>query len=266
MGTNQPNRGHRADSSPIFHKQGRCSFLGHVVPARWRAIARRGVWIGLILILLGGKAFGETVYLNTGEVIKGKIVRTDAETVSIESDKGFGVIQIKREDIVQITFDQNERDISRLFGAGYFHRFVPLVLDVGGRAFGLDAVSLKMWFTTDSSVELLFGFYSTEVAQSSTLEVMTLEARYANVFSRRGNLDLYWGFGAGIVQVTNTASGLDENGTVLDAFFGGETFISSLPNLGIATEIGVSKQDVGSGASEINSLIISPSVIVRYYF
>ena len=222
----------------------------------------RWFWIAAILILWATSALGETIFLKTGEVIKGKIVRADQNAISIESDKGFGVIQVKREDIITIEFDQNERDISRFFGLGYFHRIVPLRIDSLGLTFGIDAISLKMWFSSKRAAEILFGFY-TATGSGLNYDTLYLEGRYTQVFSRRSKLDLYWGFGAGIVDMKDDSRGISASGTTLEAFLGAESFFTTLPNLTVSTEIGINIQEVGSNTS---STIIAPALVVRYYF
>lgn len=218
--------------------------------------------IAVILILWATSALGETIYLKTGEVIKGKIVRADQNAISIESDKGFGVIQVKREDIITIEFDQNERDISRFFGLGYFHRIVPLRIESLGLTFGVDAISMKMWFSSKNAAEILFGYY-TAAGSGKNYNALYLEGRYTHVFSRRAKLDMYWGFGAGIVDITDESRGITESGTTLEAFLGAESFFTAMPNLSISTEIGINVQEVGSNTS---STLIAPALVVRYYF
>lgn len=225
-------------------------------------MAKRWILIAVVFSLWGGTAFGETVYLKTGEVIKGKIVRADQNAISVESAKGFGVIQLKREDIIEIEFDQNERDVSRFFGVGYYHRITPLRIDYLGLAFGMDAVSMKMWFSSKAAAEILFGFYSASGGGYS-YDVLYLEGRYTQVFRRRNKLDLYWGFGVGMVNVTDSSKGVSESGTSMEAFLGAESFFTVMPNLTISTEIGVNVQDVGASAS---STLIAPALVLRYYF
>ena len=172
------------------------------------------------------------------------------------------MIQVKREDIITIEFDQNERDISRFFGLGYFHRIVPLRIDSLGLPFGIDAISLKMWFSSKRAAEILFGYY-TASGSGKNYDALYLEGRYIQVFSRRAKLDMYWGFGAGIVDITDDSRGISGSGTTLEAFLGAESFFTAMPNLSISTEIGINIQEVGSNTS---STIIAPALVVRYYF
>ncbi len=228
-----------------------------------RAMARPLLLAAVAWCVLAATAQAETVYLKTGEVIKGKIVRADAGTISVDTEKGFGVIQIKRDDIIEIEFDQNARDISRFFGVGYYHRVMPLRLEALGLVYGQDAISLKMWFGANSAFELLFGFYSASGSGGASYDVLSLEVRYMKVFTRRARLDMYWGAGGGILDVTDSSTGLSDSGTTLEAFLGAESHISTMPNLTISTEIALVIQEVGSNVS---STVISPSVVMRYYF
>jgi len=230
---------------------------------------------GLVILILfmiaglmagAGVALAETVYLNSGESIKGKIVRIEDETLSIESEKGFGVIQIKRKDIVLIEFDEGERDFSRLFGVGYYHLAVPSNLSSQFNEYGLDALSLKMWLSQASAVDLLLGFYSAEVGASSEYTVLSVDIRYTSVFDRRGNFDLYWGGSGGILNVKDTSRGVEETGTRVMGFLGVEMFFSSMPNLGISSEIGIRSQSLGDSSVVNLSLTSFPTFSVRYYF
>lgn len=221
-------------------------------------------WVTFCLVLLASPALAETVHLTTGESIKGRIVRADQETISIESDKGFGVLQISRADITLIEFDESERDLSRLVGIGYYHRATPSSVGAEATEYGLDALSLKMWLSRTDSVDLLVGFYNAEVASGTLFEVFSVDLRYASVFSRRGTLDLYWGGSVGYLNVTDKTSGrnVEDTGTSFRGFLGVELFFLTLPNLGISSEIGIGYQTVGDSSTTTTF----PAFSIRYYF
>ncbi len=225
-------------------------------------------WVTFCLVLLASPALAETVHLNTGESIKGRIVRADQETISIESDKGFGVLQISRADITLIEFDESERDLSRLVGIGYYHRATPSSVGAEAAEYGLDALSLKMWLSRTDSVDLLVGFYNAEVASGTLFEVFSVDLRYASVFSHRGNLDLYWGGSVGYLNVTDRTSGrnVEDTGTSFRGFLGVELFFLTLPNLGISSEIGIGYQTVGERSTTNLSTTTFPAFSIRYYF
>jgi len=230
----------------------------------------RWLWVALLLPVLWAAtpAHAETVHLNTGESIKGKIVRSDADTISVESDKGFGVIQIKRSDITLIEFDQSERDLSRLVGVGYYHRSTPSSVGAQASEYGVDALSLKMWLSRNESVDLQLGFYSSSDQTGKLFEVFSLDLRYAKVFTRHANLDVYWGGSLGYLNVTDRTVGRDVSGTGYSAraFLGLELFFVTLPNVGISSEVSVGTQRVGNSNTTNLSATTFPSFSLHYYF
>lgn len=229
---------------------------------------KRWLWVALLLVLAAASAAAETVHLNTGESIKGTIVGSDEDTITIESAQGFGTIRVERSEIVLIEFDENERDLSRRLGLGYYHRTVPADLDAGSTEYGTDGLSLKMWLDRDSAMEMLVGFYSAAFKGETTYEVFSLDLRYSSVVKRRGNLDLYLGGSVGYLNVTDRRGGADieETGSSLRGFAGTEIFFDRLPDLGISAEISVGSQQVGDRSVTNLSATPFPSFAVRYYF
>jgi hypothetical protein len=230
----------------------------------------RGLWVAVLIAMLwaAASAQAETVQLKTGESIRGKIVRSDADSISVESDKGFGVIQIKRSDITLIEFDQTERDLSRLVGIGYYHRATPSSVGAQASEYGVDALSLKMWLSREDSVDLQLGFYSNSDASGKVFEVFSLDLRYARVFSRHASLDVYWGGSLGYLNVTDHTLGRDVTGTGYSArgFLGLELFFVSLPNVGISSELSVGTQHVANTSTTNLSATTFPTFSLRYYF
>ena len=230
-----------------------------VLPAILPAVSLAVLWSAV-------PAHAETVHLNTGESIKGKIVRVDPDSVSIESERGFGVIQIQRGDITLIEYDDNERDLSRLVGVGYYHRATPNSVSSSAAEYGVDALSLKMWFGDRDSVDLQLGFYSADDSAGTVYEVLSVDLRYASVFQRRASLDVYWGASLGFLSVTDRANGVDDTGQSLRAFLGVEFFFVTLPNVGISSEISVGSQSVGNSSTTNLSTTTFPAFSIRYYF
>ena len=231
----------------------------------------RWLWLPVclpLLLLLCGTALAETVHLNTGESIQGKIVRVDPDSISMESDKGFGVIQIKRSDITLIEYEENERDLSRLFGIGYYHRSTPSNVSIQAAEYGVDALSLKMWFSSTDSVDLLLGFYSSSNKQTTIYEVFSLDVRYASVFKRQANLDVYYGGSLGYLSVTDKTGGnnIEDTGYAMRVFLGVELIFVTLPNLGISSEIGIGTQSVGDNSTTNLSATTFPTFSIRYYY
>jgi len=226
------------------------------------------LWLSLALVLMAGPAFGETVHLKTGETIKGKIVKADDTSISVESDKGFGVIQVDRGDIVLIEYDETMRDPARTIGLGYIHRATPNSQTGRIVEYAVDAVSLKYWLSSLDSVDLAVGFFNNTDAGTKVLEVFSLDVRLAHVFKRKANLDLYYGGSAGYISVVDRTSGsnVDDTGTTLRAFLGAEIFFVTLPGLGIAAEVGVTNQTIGDRSTTNIATTTFPALSMRYYF
>ncbi len=126
-----------------------------------------------------------------------------------------------------------------------------------------------MWLSQEDSVELQLGFYSSDTGGTTVFEVFSLDLRYANVFKRDANLDLYWGASVGYLNVTDQTVGrsvVEETGTSARLFLGVELFFVSLPNLGISSEIGVGTQSVGENNVTNISTTTFPAFSIRYYF
>ena len=227
-------------------------------------------WLGaiLMLVLLASPAFGETVHLVTGESISGRIIRTDDQTISVESDKGYGIIQIAKSDVILVEYDNKKRDPSRTLGFGYYHRSTPSSATAAATEYGVDALSLKYWLSSTDSFDLHWGYYSAQSDGESILEIFSLDLRYARVFERRGSLDLYFGGSGGFLSVKDkTASpDVDESGLRFRAFVGAEIFFVSLPNLGISGEIGFGSQTIGKTTVTDLSTTTFPTFAVHYYF
>ncbi len=226
------------------------------------------LWIWVWLVLLAGPAFGETIHLRTGEVIKGRITAADEDTLSIQSDQGFGIIQVKKAEVLLIEYENKARDLIRKMGFGYYHRSQPNTLAGQLAEFGVDALSLKYWMSNTDSVDFQLGFFNSTQSGHKLLEVFSLDLRYAQVMQRRGNLDLYYGGSAGYISVVDSTTGttFDATGTSIRGFLGAELFFSSLPDLGLSMEIGIGTQVVGKRSTTNISSSGFPSFAVRYYY
>jgi hypothetical protein len=235
-------------------------------------LLRATLMIGLMALALvawdARPARAEIVHLVSGEVIQGKIVRVDDTTVSIESDKGYGVLQINKSDITLIEYEAHKRDMARQMGVGYFHRSAPSVTTPATTDYGLDALAVKYFVTSTDSAEALLGYYSSILGGAVQLEVFSLDLRYANVFARHGLMDLYAGVSVGFLSVVDKVSGNDvnSNGARGGVFLGTEVFFATLPNLGISGEVGFYSQTVGKRQVTDLSTSSFPAFSVRYYF
>jgi hypothetical protein len=227
-------------------------------------------WLGAFaaLVMLAPPCFGETIHLVTGESIKGRIIRIDDQTLSVESDKGYGIIQIAKSDVTLIEYDQKKRDPSRLLGFGYVHQSEPSNATAAATMYGVDALSLKYWMTSTESLDMQLGYFSAQQDGEPVLEIFSIDVRYASVFQRRGNLDLYYGGSVGYLTVMDKTAGnnIEDSGTRLRVFLGAEVFFVSLPNLGISAEVGFGQQSIGDRTVTNLSTTTFPTFAVRYYF
>lgn len=227
-------------------------------------------WLGLTigLLLIGSSVFAETVHLRTGEAIRGKIVRADEDTISIESEQGFGVLRIKKEEVVLIEFDEPEEGRERRIGIGYYHRSQPNTVSGQLAEFGVDAMSLKFWLSDTASLDLQLGYFSTTDDGDPLLEVFSLDVRYATVVQRRGLLDVYVGGSYGLITVEDNTGGTEfsESGTTLRGFVGVELFFATLPGLGISSELGIGMQELGDRSTTNLSTTTFPAFSIRYYY
>ena len=222
----------------------------------------------LVLLLPAFTLQAETIHLNSGESVKGRIIRADEQMVSLESDQGFGILQIPRKEIVLIEFDETRPDLSRRVGIGYLHRTAPFGISAEAAEYAIDALSFKYWLSNEDSVDINVGFYSASLRSTTVLEVFSFDLRYAQVFRRDANLDLYYGASAGILNVKDKTgtNDIDDSGNTFRVFLGSELFFTTLPNLGISGEIGMGAQTVGDRRTTNLSSTTFPTLSVRYYY
>lgn len=226
------------------------------------------LWLAAVLLLLATPAYGEIVHLSSGEVIKGRIVGVEEDIISIESERGFGVLQIRKADIILIEYEKAKRNPDNTIGIGYLHRTNPNTAGGSAVEYGVDALSFKFWLNSESSVDFLLGFFSAETSGTTEFEVFSFDIRVATVFKRQAQLDLYWGASAGFISVTDNTgdTAIDDSGETLSVFVGAELFLLTVPNLGISGEIGLVTQSVGSRTTTNISSATFPAFSIRYYF
>jgi hypothetical protein len=232
----------------------------------WLATLISGVVALAFLAGSASPARAEIVHLASGEVIQGKIIRVDDATLSIESDKGYGVIQLNKSDITMIEYENRKRDPSRTVGVGYFHRNAPTVATSATTDYGVDALSLKYWLSAVDSVDALLGYFNSTTNGTTQLQILSMDLRYANVFQRRGLADLYYGLSLGFISVTDKANDVNDSGVRGGVFLGTEMFFATFPNLGISAEVGFYTQSVGKRTVTDLSTSTFPTFAVRYYF
>lgn len=220
-------------------------------------------FIAAALLLIALPAFGETIHLKSGEKIKGRIIGIDDETVSIESEQGYGILQVSRDNILIVEYEDDHRDLSKMIGLGYFHHSTP---GTGAATeYAVDSLSLKYWLDRNVSLDTQVGFFSSS-NKKSTLKIFSLDLRLANVFKRQAELDLYYGGSVGYISVEDKASDVNGTGNTITAFLGAEIFFVTLPNLGISAEIGIGTQTVDKSSTTSISSTTFPNFSMRYYF
>lgn len=200
------------------------------------------------------------VHLNSGESLSGRIQTMDDQTLSLESNRDLGVLQIDKADIRLIEFDGNSRDLSRKFGLGFYHRS-PVAQE-----FNMSSGSIKYWLNNTDAVDMQIGYGGTTDGGKKLEEIFSLEMRFSRVILQEGNHDVYWGGGLGFISVTDQDSRTDDTGLSLNAMLGVEFFFISYPNIGVSAELGVTNQTVGDRKSLGLFTSGFPSMAVRYYF
>ena len=160
----------------------------------------------------------ETLRLNSGESLEGKILKMDEKTLFIESHLTAQELKIDRADLSLIEFDSSARSLARRIGIGLHYR------PSGDE----ENLSIKNWISAVDSAELIVGY------SSGTQDTFGLELRYSRVFMVEGATDLFYGAGAGILSKNNN------RGTILKFYSGSEFFPLSSPSFGFSLELGVS--------------------------
>ena len=194
----------------------------------------------LTLILLSSFASADTLRLNSGESLEGKIRLMDEKTLYLESKLTSQELKIDRADLNIIEFDSSARSFARRVGFGIFYR-------PNGNE---ENLSVKNWLSSNDSAELLVGY------NSGSQDTFGVELRYSKVFMVEGTNDLFYGAGLGIISKSS------ERGTALRIFSGNEFFPRGSPNLGISIELGVlSQQGIGNASQGFYNAFAA-----RYYF
>jgi RNase P/RNase MRP subunit p29 len=226
------------------------------------------IWITMGLVALATPVLAETIHLKGGETIKGRIIGITNETITIESEKGYGVLQVPRKDVLLIEYPDEARDPSRMIGFGYQHRTSPLTGNGAEAEYGVDALSIKYWLNAHDSFDIQFGFFSAINDGDKMLEVFSLDLRYAHVFKRQAELDLYYGGALGYLAVEDRTidPSVDDSGFGIKAFLGAEIFFVTLPNLGLAAELGIGTQQIGDRSTTSITSTTFPTFSARYYF
>ena len=212
----------------------------HAPKSSYQRTMQKNLILFLTIILFASAASADTLRLNSGESLEGKIRLMDENTLYLESKLTSQELKIDRADLNIIEFDSSARSFARRVGFGIFYR-------PNGNE---ENLSVKNWLSSDDSAELLVGY------NSGSQDTFGVELRYSKVFMVEGTNDLYYGAGLGIVSKSS------EKGTALRFFSGNEFFPRGSPNLGISIELGMHSQQGISNASQGFYNAFS----ARYYF
>ena len=198
------------------------------------------IFLMLTMLLFAIPASAETLRLNSGESLEGKIRIMDEKTLFLESNLTAQELKIDRVDLSLIEFDTSGRSLARRIGIGFHYR-------PSGNE---ENLSLKNWLSAVDSAELLVGY------SSGAVNTFGVELRYARVFKVEGSSDLFYGAGTGIISKES------KRGTAFRFFSGSEIFPRSSPNFGIALELGVLRQQ---GVGDVTQGFYN-AISARYYF
>ena len=198
------------------------------------------LFILISILLFTFTASAETLRLNSGESLEGKILKMDENTLFIESHLTAQELKIDRADLSLIEFDSSARSLARRLGIGLHYR-------PNGNE---ENLSIKNWISAVDSAELIVGY------SSGTQDTFGFELRYSRVFMVEGATDLFYGAGAGILSKNNN------RGTIFRFYSGSEFFPLSSPSFGFSLELGVQrKQGIGDVTQSFYNAIAA-----RYYF
>ena len=198
------------------------------------------LFILISILLFTFTASAETLRLNSGESLEGKILKMDEKTLFIESHLTAQELKIDRADLSLIEFDSSARSLARRLGIGLHYR-------PNGNE---ENLSIKNWISAVDSAELIVGY------SSGTQDTFGFELRYSRVFMVEGATDLFYGAGAGILSIDS------KRGTIFRLYSGSEFFPLSSPSFGFSLELGVQrKQGIGEVIQSFYNAIAA-----RYYF
>ena len=120
------------------------------------------LFILISILLFTFAASAETLRLNSGESLEGKILKMDEKTLFIESHLTAQELKIDRADLSLIEFDSSARSLARRLGIGLHYR-------PNGNE---ENLSIKNWISAVDSAELIVGY------SSGTQDTFGFELRY----------------------------------------------------------------------------------------
>jgi len=200
----------------------------------------KNLFILISILLFTFTASAETLRLNSGASLEGKILKMDEKTLFIESHLTAQELKIDRADLSLIEFDSSARSLARRLGIGLHYR-------PNGNE---ENLSIKNWFSAVDSADLFVGY------SSGTQDTFGFELRYSRVFMVEGATDLFYGAGAGILSKNNN------RGTIFRFYSGSEFFPLSSPSFGFSLELGVQRKQ---GIEDVTQGFYN-AIAARYYF
>lgn len=229
------------------------------------SISIKNCFILFFFLLYLPLCFAETLYLKNGELINGKIKNIDDENITIESELGYGILSIPRNNIQMISFPGSKIDLNHRFGIGYLQRKSTTNTSKNSFDYIADQISFKTFLSSDSFLDILFG-YGTSSYKGNEASILSVDGRYGYIFDRSHNIQKYYGVSAGIIQVKDESNSVDEKGTTITAFLGFEIFFPSIPNFGFAGELAIGRTDTTNLEQLELSTSTFPSFSIHYYF
>ncbi len=205
------------------------------------------------------------LYLKNGEIVEGVITQFTNEFLTIDSPKGYGVLQIPISSVNFITSERSHIDLNQRDGIGYSQKRSTLNASSGLSTYSSNQISYKFFIDKEVFGNILLA-YGTASYGGDKLQVLSLDYRMGMIFKRMQNIVLYYGGSVGYLQIDDDSKDIEGSGTGFGAFAGAEIFFQSLPNFGFAGEIGVGMQKAGDYEATDLSISSFPSFSIHYYF
>ena len=205
------------------------------------------------------------IYLEGGEVIKGKITQFTDEYITVESKEGYGALEIPTAKINYITSTKEKIKMGQRNGIGYVQRLSTLDSPAGVSTYSSNQLSFKFFLDDRLFGDVLLAYGNASI-NGNKLQVLALDYKMGWVFSTMQNMLFYYGGSIGYLQIKDDASNVDGSGTSYGILAGTEIFFPSLPNFGFSAELGYGMKKAGEFSSSELSISTFPSFSVHYYF
>ena len=205
------------------------------------------------------------IYLEGGEVIKGKITQFTDEFITVESKEGYGALEIPTAKVIYITSTKEKLKMGQRNGIGYVQRLSTIDAPAGVTTYSSNQISYKFFLDDQLFGDILLA-YGNASYNNNKLQVLAIDYKMGWVFKTIQNMLFYYGGSIGYLQIVDDASNIDGSGTGYSVFAGAEMFFPSLPNLGFSAELGYGMKKAGDFSSSELSVSTFPSFSVHYYF